>query len=269
MFSIGKFSIITRLSVKMLRHYHEIGLLVPDHVDDDSNYRYYSGASVERANLIRMLRDLDFSLMEIQEMLLEHSEDEDLLNYLDRKQKETKEKAKLYREKSDRLNHIMESIRRSKMSTQTNHEVIEKVVEDMLVATHRFKGRYNEVGQAFGIVSRYAKWNVSGPAMSLYHDGEYKEEDADIEAGFPVKKEIRGESITCHTIRGGRAVTLIHRGPYERLGESYEKIMKYISDRNLKTDIPIREIYHRGPGMFFRGNPEKYITEIQFLISDE
>ena len=30
---------------------------------------------------------------------------------------------------------------------------------------------------------------------------------------------------------------------------------------------PSREIYLKGPGMFFKGNPHKYVTEIQLPIA--
>ena len=32
--------------------------------------------------------------------------------------------------------------------------------------------------------------------------------------------------------------------------------------------LPTREVYHKGPGMFFRGNPQKYLTEIQFPLAE-
>jgi MerR family regulatory protein len=38
--SIGEYSRATCLSVKTLRHYHEVGLLEPAHVDPSSGYRY-------------------------------------------------------------------------------------------------------------------------------------------------------------------------------------------------------------------------------------
>ena len=47
MFSIGEFSIISRLSVKALRYYHDEGILIPDYIDDETGYRYYRNASVE------------------------------------------------------------------------------------------------------------------------------------------------------------------------------------------------------------------------------
>ena len=41
MFSIGEFSTITGITVRTLRFYHELGLLVPAAVDPATNYRTY------------------------------------------------------------------------------------------------------------------------------------------------------------------------------------------------------------------------------------
>ena len=48
MFKIADFSRFTRVSVKMLRHYDEIGLLRPARVDPESGYRYYAAAQLPR-----------------------------------------------------------------------------------------------------------------------------------------------------------------------------------------------------------------------------
>src|SRR5438067_4846782 len=69
MFTIGEFSRITGLTVKTLRFYHEEGLLVPTTVDDQTGYRYYDASLVELARTITFLKELDFSLAEIKELL--------------------------------------------------------------------------------------------------------------------------------------------------------------------------------------------------------
>jgi hypothetical protein len=61
---IGRFSRLTGVGVKALRHYDEIGLLVPAAVDDDTGYRFYSADQVDRAEAIRLLRRLDMPLEE-------------------------------------------------------------------------------------------------------------------------------------------------------------------------------------------------------------
>jgi DNA-binding transcriptional MerR regulator len=62
MLSIGRFADATGLTVKALRHYDEIGLLVPARVDPDNGYRYYDAAQVEDAVTIRRLRALELPL---------------------------------------------------------------------------------------------------------------------------------------------------------------------------------------------------------------
>ena len=63
-----------------------------------------------------------------------------------------------------------------------------------------------------------------------------------------------------------RCVSLIHRGPYEQLGRSYARVFEYIKQKGLEVVMPTREIYVKGPGMLFRGNPKKYVTEIQIPV---
>src|SRR5689334_11902416 len=67
--AIGDFSRMTHLTVKALRHYHEIGLLIPSEVDAVSGYRFYEPGQVRTAQLIRRLRDLGMPLDEIRSVL--------------------------------------------------------------------------------------------------------------------------------------------------------------------------------------------------------
>ena len=66
---IGRFSRLTGVGVKALRHYDEVGLLVPAAVDDETGYRFYSLDQVDRAEAIRLLRRLDMPLDEIRSTL--------------------------------------------------------------------------------------------------------------------------------------------------------------------------------------------------------
>jgi DNA-binding transcriptional MerR regulator len=68
--SIGEFARKSRLSVKALRLYDELGVLVPARVDKDSGYRYYDDAQLETARLVAMMRQLDLPLATIKELLV-------------------------------------------------------------------------------------------------------------------------------------------------------------------------------------------------------
>ena len=67
--SIGEFARRSRLSIKALRLYDELGVLVPARVDGASGYRYYDVAQLEAARLVSMLRQLDLPLAAIRELL--------------------------------------------------------------------------------------------------------------------------------------------------------------------------------------------------------
>lgn len=66
MLKIGEFSKLSRVSVRMLRHYDEIGLLPPASIDSATGYRYYSEDQLPVAGRITALRDIGFGLGEIQ-----------------------------------------------------------------------------------------------------------------------------------------------------------------------------------------------------------
>jgi effector-binding domain-containing protein len=104
--------------------------------------------------------------------------------------------------------------------------------------------------------------------MLLHFSTEYREGDADFEACMPVRKAKEVEGVSVRELPGGRCVALLHKGPYEELGRSYEKITKYIHEKGYKIAIPSREVYIKGPGMVFNGNPKNYLTEIQMVIEE-
>lgn len=69
LFSIGDVAKLFHISVSSLRHYEDMGLLTPEHIDSESGYRYYSTRQFEILNTIRYLRVLDLPLSEIADFL--------------------------------------------------------------------------------------------------------------------------------------------------------------------------------------------------------
>ena len=144
--------------------------------------------------------------------------------------------------------------------------VQEKTLDSMLVAGVRMKGKYSECGRGFAQLGKAVGRHISGKPFCLYYDDEYREDDADLETCFPIRKAVQSAGISVRELAGGRCVALIHIGPYDQLGRSYEKLLAYVKDRDYEVVLPTREVYIKGPGMIFKGNPKKYVTEIQMLI---
>jgi DNA-binding transcriptional MerR regulator len=74
--SVGRFATMTNLSVKTLRHYHQVGLLEPAEVDPDTGYRYYTLEQLPTAQLIRRLRDLRMPVADVRAVLVARSPSE-------------------------------------------------------------------------------------------------------------------------------------------------------------------------------------------------
>lgn len=66
---IGEFSQINQISIQTLRFYDQIGLLKPYKVDPENNYRYYHINQSSLVDSIQYLRQLNFSLEDIKEIL--------------------------------------------------------------------------------------------------------------------------------------------------------------------------------------------------------
>ena len=168
------------------------------------------------------------------------------------------------------MDSIDEIVRREreaeKMLSRNEFEVEEKELETVLVASIRWKGKYSDCGTPLATLYKKMGRFSCGKAMNLHYDEGYREDDADIETCLPVRKGKDAEGITVRELQGGKAMTLLHKGPYDQLGRSYEKIVKFITDKGLEIKAPSREVYIKGPGMVFKGNPKNYLTEIQFLV---
>jgi DNA-binding transcriptional MerR regulator/effector-binding domain-containing protein len=269
MFSIGEFSTITGLTVKTLRFYQEEGVLIPSCVDDQTGYRYYDAGKVEIARVIAQLRKLEFPLAAIAEILRECDDDNDLLAQLESRRAGIADKLRQYKETKGTLDQIISAIQKTRSAmSDASLQVTEKTLEPMLIAGVRMRGKYSECGQGFRQVGRMFGRHICGPPMMLIYDTEFKENDADFEACMPVRKGESTGEVQVRELPGGRCVSVLHKGPYDECGRSYERLLTFIKEKGYETTTPCREVYIKGPGMIFKGNPKNYLTEIQMMVRE-
>ena len=270
MFSIGEFSTISGIPVRTLRFYHEQGLLVPAAVDSETKYRSYDERNLDMARVIVALRELEFSLDDIREILTECRDDMDILTQLERQKDALVNKLRHYQDvvkKIDRLIKDQREAREEDRMSATTYEIAERNVEPILVAGIRMQGCYGDCGQGFAKLCKSLGRYMAGKPLCLFYDGEYREGDANFEPCVPIRKPVDVDGISVRELPATNCVTLIHRGPYQELRSSYARVLKYVKDRNYEITLPTREVYVKGPGMIFRGNPKKYLTEIQLPIA--
>ncbi len=266
-YSIGEFSQITGLSVKTLRFYHEKGILVPSSIDESTGYRFYDASKIEKARIIMRLRQMEFSLEDIGAVLGQCTDEADILNYLERQKNILQQRIREDRDIVRSLDQIISDEKSAQQLLENgNFSVEEKNIEPLLIAGIRMKGKYSDCGKGFGQLGKAVGRYISGKALCLYYDGEYRDTDADFEPCFPVRKEVSVEGVSIRALPACRCLTLVHRGSYDQLGRSYAKILGEVERRKSKLSLPTREVYLKGPGILFKGNPKNYLTEIKLPL---
>ena len=264
MYKIGEFSKITNLTIKALRYYDEEGILIPSSYSD-SGYRLYNQENFDQAKKIVLLKELDFSIKEIKDVLANLYTNEDLHFYL--KEKQLKIKASIKKQKE-----VIRKIDTYLLPTTNlggnymSYTIQTKEILEVTVAAIRFIGEYQTMGNPMAKLYKYLKSNVAGAPFACYFDGEFKEQ-ADIELCVPIKEHIEGNAeITIKTLPKINVLATTHIGRYEDLGNAYKAVMDYAKAHQIELITPTREVYQKGPSMMFKGNPDKYVTEIYIPI---
>jgi DNA-binding transcriptional MerR regulator len=263
MLTIGEFSSATKLTVKALRIYHDEGLLVPEKIDPENGYRYYGDESFAKAGTIVLLRELGFSVKEMGEILSSCRDDAELVGFfkgrLDAVEREIDEKRRI----RDRIAYFLEkeSVRMDEV-----YLVTEREIEAMTICGIRYRGKYADIGARFtALFGKAGRW-AKGAPFALYYDGEYRDDDADIEAAIVVRKAVSITGAECRVIPGGRAVCVRYRGPYEGIGAAYKRLFEYVKEKGYSAKTPSMEIYIKGPGMILPRSPKNYVTEVRVFI---
>ena len=135
MLKIGDFSKLSRISIRMLRHYDEIGLLAPQSTDSFTGYRYYGEDQLPVAGQINALKDMGFGLSAIGEILKSYDNPQKLTEFLRVKQAEVKAEAE---ETAHRLLLLETAIKRlRKDGTAMSYNVTLKTLPERYVASVR------------------------------------------------------------------------------------------------------------------------------------
>ena len=259
MYQIGEFSKMTKLTVKTLRYYDEAGILTPS-CREESGYRLYSDTDYEKAKLIVLLRGFDFSIAELRDIMEHYENRDDLRYYLAEKKVQIEARIRDCRSLMRQMDAYLSLPKQEENSM--NYKVEIRKLEPVLIASVRFQGRYEDTGKYVARLFGAVKSRAAGAPFNLYYDGEYRENDADIEVCVPVREPVSAAGIESRRLPAMEVIVTTHVGPYDKLGDAYKAVNDFAAENHLEMKTPSRETYVKGPGMIFKGNPNKYQTEI-------
>lgn len=269
MLKIGQFSILSQISIHMLRHYDDIGLLIPEHVDDFTGYRYYSERQLPTANKIQALKSMGLGLGVIKEILEKYTSNEQLKGYLELHAVEQQEKiADLQRQ----LNLIETTIANlGHVSDIPLYSVALKKFPAHNVISIR--GRIETPEKEAVLWEKLAKERASqkiqfaSPALNIavFHDEGFQEYDLDVEIQQAVVGRYHDTAaMKFKKIEETTAATLTFKGQYGLLPEANEEIIRWIADNHYRLDGKRFNIYHVSPEM--EESTGDMVTEVCFPV---
>ena len=265
---IGEFSKLNQVTVKTLRHYEEIGLLLPGHTDKWTGYRYYDVCQMGRMNSIRYLKRLGFTLEEIKE-LFDAGYDRPPREMLAAKTEECRAELKRLEWRMAELDRLGKEPAKQKRPEEME-KVFIKELPAVVVASHR--RTITSYDELFNLCP-----NIVGPEMArlgcecpppgycftIDHTGEYREHDIDIEYCEAVReRKADSELIAFKELAGvPTAVCMYHCGGYDTLPQTFAELYGYVEKNGYRiTDSP-RFSYI--DGIWNKEREEEWLTEIQ------
>ena len=259
MLSIGDFARLGRISVRMLRHYDGIGLLVPARVDPVTGYRWYDAAQLSRLNRVLALKDLGFSLDQVRSMVDDEVGVDELRGMLRLRHAELVEQISADRERLARVERRLRTI--EKEGTMSEQEYVVKQLEGLRVAARTTVVESMEkVGEVVGpnfeaLVDRLGA--PAGPAVAFYdvhEDGSVAASSALPYDGGP------GEGYDIVELPPvPRAATVLHRGSMDTIGDTWQELVRHVEASGHRATGLAREVYLAMPP----GDPDAWVTELQ------
>jgi AraC family transcriptional regulator len=109
-------------------------------------------------------------------------------------------------------------------------------------------------------------WQSAGQSKGLLAFLQVFTQKWNMEIGVPVAVEARGEDeVIATTIPAGRYLRTLHRGPYAKVGESYERLTAYAGEQGLSLGPYSIESYLNDPQSVSK---EQLETEVLIALLD-
>ncbi|MBO6260337.1 MAG: MerR family transcriptional regulator [Lachnospiraceae bacterium] len=266
MLKIGDFSKLSRVSIRMLRHYDDIGLLKPAEIDDLTGYRYYHEEQLFTIARITALKDMGFALADITRILEIYDDKEKLDVFLTARQNELAEQVK---ETEYKLMLLDTARKRLRKEQNMSFDVNVKTIPERYAATvHMIVPHYEDEGLAWSMMGECRDKLVPADpcyAVAEFLDGEYKEENVEIVVSMAVKGKYEDtEHVKFKTIPAVKVASCIIKGSYDQMGDAYATLVAWIKENGYRMNGPMFNIYHVSPAQ--TQNPDEYVTEACFPV---
>ena len=245
--NIGEFSKMTHLSVKALRHYHDVGILEPAAIDSHSGYRSYHAGQVTSAQVIRRLRDLGMPLDSIRAVLIAPdlpARNREIANHLERMERQLEQTQAAV---SGLRALLGGPAPRPEIQFRTIPAVTALAVAQVVTAADVMEWAGDVIGELNSAL-RTSGLVQSGPLGALFPGEFFEVEQSEITVFIPVEPAPGAPRpgsgrVRLTKVTGIEAAVALHDGPPEDIDRTYGALGTAVAERAIGVDGPIREYY--------------------------
>lgn len=255
---ISDFARLGQVSVRRLRHYDAIGLLVPDHVDPASGYRSYSPEQLHVLNRLVALKDLGFSLDQVRGLLTEDVGVEELSGMLRLRRAELEEEARTV---GTRLAAVESRLRMIRKESAMSPDYVVKTIPAVRLAARRATLDPDMLGQhvesmfeAVAAGLRHVPGALATPIATY--------DDSDTGLQVTVGYAYGGpppEGTEVVDLPQTQAVCGVHLGSMAQIGESWQALHRWVVENHYAYAGPCRELYVQAVSP----DQSDWVTELQ------
>lgn len=253
----------------MLRHYDQLGLLVPERVDPETGYRSYGVEQFGRLHRLLALRDLGFTLEQIRGLLDDEPGAEQLRGMLRLRRAELEQTVADALSRLRRIEAHLRTIEGS--STMNADDVVIKDTQPLRVAEAReVAGALDpeHIGPVFGrlaptLIGHLQEAGARPGILVGYYDEPAEDGSVGVHVAYEIGEQSvpAGDGIDIVDLPVIQVAAVVHSGSMEGITPVYEALIGWIEDSGYRLAGYSRELYHEmaadGPS----------VTELQIPIT--
>jgi len=263
---IGEFSRASYLTIKTLRHYHDVGLLEPAEVDGSSGYRYYRADQIATAQTVRRLRELEMPVEQVKGVL--HAADAGERNALIAAHLERMERQLERTTAAVASLHAL--LREPEGAIAVEFRAVPPTLALSISAVVRLDALVSWWTAAFDeLTATLAASGLrpAGNSGALYAQEVFEQAHGEVVVFVPVAERVTAAGRTRPlTVPAAELAVTIHHGAHDDFDRSYGALGRYLAEHNLKVEEPVREYYLIGPR--HTEDADQWQTEIAWPIAE-
>jgi DNA-binding transcriptional MerR regulator len=243
--SIGDFSRATHMTVKTLRHYHQVGLLEPAVVDPDTGYRRYSAEQIPTAQVIRRFRELDMPLEDIRSVLAAPdlpARNERIAAHLSRLEHELGRTQQAVASLRDLLASPPPGLPAG-IELRSVPEARAAAITEIVGAEDAPAWQQGALGELHATLAAQ-NLPAAGPAGGIFADDLFTHHRGRATIFVPCAGPVRGMGrVDSLVVPATELAVITHPGSPDAVDRAYGALAAYVTNHALAVDGPIREYY--------------------------